>query len=150
MKQVKTRWIITVVVLMGLTGCMTMTPNDFTDKSPKLILEEYFDGKTTAWGLFEDRFGTVKRQFVVDITGHWDGKVLVLNEDFLFDDGEKTFRQWRIKKLEDGTYEGRADDVIGKAIGIAGGNALNWTYTLNLKREGGSSINVKIKSICPI
>ena len=121
-----------------------MTSDDFTDKSPKFVLERYFHGKTRAWGLFEDRFGNVRRQFVVDINGNWDGTVLTLDEDFLFDDGEKDFRQWRIKKLKDGTYEGRADDVIGTAKGVASGNALHWSYILDLKRDGGSSIKVKL------
>ena len=62
---------VTVLVLLGLTGCMAMTSDDFTDKSPKFVLEKYFHGKTRAWGLFEDRFGNVRRQFVVDINGNW-------------------------------------------------------------------------------
>ena len=33
------------------------------------MLEEYFLGQTSAYGLFEDRFGKVRRQFKVDITG---------------------------------------------------------------------------------
>ena len=135
---------VTVLVLLGLTGCMAMTSDDFTDKSPKFVLEEYFHGKTRAWGLFEDRFGNVRRQFVVDINGNWDGTILTLDEDFLFDDGEKDFRQWRIRKLEDGTYEGRADDVIGTAKGVASGNSLHWSYVLDLKRDSGSSIKVKL------
>ena len=135
---------VTVLVLLGLTGCMAMTSDDFTDKSPKFVLEKYFHGKTRAWGLFEDRFGNVRRQFVVDINGNWDGTILTLDEDFLFDDGEKDFRQWRIKKLNDGTYEGRADDVIGTAKGVASGNSLHWSYVLDLKRDGGSSIKVKL------
>ena len=133
-----------VLALLGLTGCMAMTPDDFTSKTPKFVLEEYFEGKSRAWGLFEDRFGIVRRQFVVDITGTWDGTTLILDENFLFDDGEIDFRKWRIKKLSDGTYEGLADDVIGKAKGTASGNSLHWTYTLDLKRESGSSIKVKL------
>ena len=121
-----------------------MTSDDFTDKSPKFVLEQYFHGKTRAWGLFEDRFGNVRRQFVVDINGNWDGTILTLDEDFLFDDGEKDFRQWRIRKLKDGTYEGRADDVIGTAKGVASGNSLHWSYVLDLKRDGDSSIKVKL------
>ena len=30
-------------------------------------------------------------------------------------------------------HRGRADDVVGEAIGTAAGNALNWRYTLALK-----------------
>ena len=110
-----------------------MKPDDFANNNPKLILEEYFVGKTRAWGIFEDRFGKVKRQFVVDIEGTWDGTTLTLNENFLYSDGEKSFRQWRISKSKDGVYNGQADDVIGMASGVAAGNALNWTYVLDLK-----------------
>ena len=35
--------------------------------------------------------------------------------------------------LGENKYSGTADDVIGKAIGIAKGNALNWKYKLDLK-----------------
>ena len=61
----------TVLVMLGLTGCTAMTSDDFTDKSPKFVLEQYFHGKTRAWGLFEDRFGNVRRQIVDDINGNW-------------------------------------------------------------------------------
>ncbi len=128
---------------LALTGCTEMTIDEFKNTKPRFVLENYFQGKTRAWGMFEDRFGKVRRQFVVDITGVWDGQTLVLDEDFLFDDGEKSFRQWRIKKLGENQYEGRADDVVGKATGLSAGNALNWQYLLDLKLESGSTLCVK-------
>ncbi len=119
-----------------------MKPDDFIKSNQRFVLEEYFAGKTRAWGLYEDRFGTVKRQFVVDINGTWDGTQLTLDEDFTFADGEKSRRQWRIRKLPDGSYEGRADDVIGVAIGKVGGNALHWRYVLDLKINENSTLEV--------
>lgn len=124
-------------------GCSTMKPEEFVDKEPLLILEDYFSGKTKAWGLVEDMFGRVIRQFEVDINGTWDGKILVLDEHFVFDDGEKSYRQWRITKLGAGTYEGEADDVVGLALGQSYGNALNWKYVLNLKMSGNRTIKIK-------
>ena len=118
-----------------------MEPKSFAGAEPRLVLEEYFAGKTTAWGIFEDRFGKIRRQFVVDIAGRWDGRTLVLEEDFSFADGEKSRRVWRIEKLDDHSYEGRADDVIGIARGSAYGNALNWQYDMDLK-VGDSSWRV--------
>jgi len=129
----KTYGILVVLGFLSITGCTSMKPSDFADAKQPFVLEEYFNGKTRAWGLYEDRFGTVKRQFVVDIEGKWDGTQLVLDEDFIFADGEKSTRQWRIRKMPDGNYEGRADDVIGVAIGEVGGNVLNWRYVLDLK-----------------
>jgi len=116
-----------------VTGCSTMKPQDFADSEPRLVLEKYFVGRTRAWGLFEDRFGDVRRQFVVDIDGRWDGSELVLDEHFTYADGERDRRIWRIAKKDEHTYEGRADDVVGTASGIAYGNALNWQYDMNLK-----------------
>ena len=51
----------------------------------------------------------------------------------MYDDGEKEQRIWKIKLLGEKQYSGTADDVIGEALGKASGNALNWTYKLNLK-----------------
>lgn len=119
-----------------------MKPDDFADAQHRFVLEDYFAGKTRAWGLYEDRFGTVKRQFVVDIEGTWDGEVLTLDEDFTFADGEKSTRVWRIRKMPDGSYEGSADDVIGVAIGKVGGNALHWRYVLDLKISDNSTLAV--------
>jgi len=105
-----------------------MKPEDFAGREPEFLIEEYFAGQTKAWGIFQDRFGTLRRQFEVDIEGTWDGNTLTLVEDFLYDDGETEQRIWRIKKLADHLYEGEADGVIGTAKGRAYGNALNWTY----------------------
>ena len=124
-----------------LTGCGSMKPEDFAGREPRLLLEEYFAGTTRAHGLFVDRFGDLRRQFVVDIEGTWDGETLTLVEDFFYDDGETEQRIWRIRKTGPHSYEGRADDVIGPASGKAYGNALNWRYQLALK-VGGSTWNV--------
>jgi hypothetical protein len=110
-----------------------MNPRDFSDSSRTLDVFEYFEGDTVAWGLFEDRFGKVRRQFRVDITGTVDGDTLVLDEAFVYADGERQQRTWTIRRTGDSTYTGQAADVVGEARGVVAGNALNWTYTMNLK-----------------
>lgn len=115
-----------------------MKPADFAAATPTLVLEEYFAGHTKAWGLFEDRFGKVRRQFTVDITGTVNGDVLTLDERFVFNDGETEQRIWTIRRRGDGRYEGTAGDVIGTADGVAAGNALNWAYSMNLKVGDGT------------
>lgn len=114
-----------------------MKVEDFAGTGPELRIERYFAGRTRAWGLFEDRFGTLRRSFTVVIDGHWDGRELTLDERFDYADGESDRRVWRIARTGDGRYEGRADDVIGKAVGRSAGNALNWTYEMALKVGGG-------------
>ena len=133
---------VLLVILVGLTGCSGMKVSDFEDSEPRLLIEDYFNGRTQAWGIFEDRFGTLRRQFVVDIEGTWDGRELVLREDFVFSDGELDQRTWRITKVDDHRYEGRADDVVGVAEGESRGNALNWSYTIDL-RLGDDTMRVR-------
>jgi Protein of unknown function (DUF3833) len=116
-----------------LTGCASTKIDQYSAAKPDLVLEDYFVGRTQATGLFEDRFGKIRRQFTVEITGKVEGETLILDEDFTYNDGEKQRRIWRLKKLGDGRYEGRANDVEGIAIGELRGNAFNFRYAIDLK-----------------
>lgn len=116
-----------------MSGCGTMNTRDFADSKQTLDLFDYFEGHTRAWGLFEDRFGKLRRQFQVDIVGTVDDDTLVLDESFLYADGERQQRVWTIRRTGESTYSGQADDVVGEAHGETGGNALHWTYTMDLK-----------------
>jgi hypothetical protein len=127
-----------IVMSLVLLGCSSMKPENFQANIPVLDLFSYFDGKTKAWGIFEDRFGNVRRQFEVDIDGKVKDGNLTLDEKFTYMDGETDQRIWRISQISKNQYEGRADDVVGLARGVVFGNALNWKYDLNLK-VGGST-----------
>ena len=132
--------LIALAILTG--GCSVMQPKDFEGTEPRLDLFDYFSGDTRAWGIFQDRSGNLQRQFTVDIRGEVDGDQLTLTEDFLYADGETQQRIWRIRRIDQHRYEGLADDVVGKASGLAYGNALNWRYTLRLPYRG-SEIDVR-------
>jgi len=131
-----------VLASAAATGCASSSSLAQIQDGPRqLVLEEYFLGQTSAYGLFEDRFGKVRRQFKVDITGALDGNRLTLTEHFLYDDGERETRIWEIDVLGDGRYRGTAGDVTGIAEGQVSGNAFNWKYKVDLK-VGGSVWNV--------
>ena len=115
-----------------IASCSGMKIDDFKDNKPEFKLEQYFEGPSKGYGVVYDWRGNVTRQFVVDLMGTWDGKVLVLDEDFLFSDGEKQKRVWSIEKIGENNYQGTAGDVIGIAKGKRSGNALNWGYTLRV------------------
>jgi Protein of unknown function (DUF3833) len=126
-----------LAVALALAGCASApTPADYAQEKPTLKLREYFNGPLTAHGLFTDRSGKVVRRFTVKMTGTWTGNQGVLDEDFTYSDGKKERRVWRLTELGNGRYEGRADDVVGVALGQAAGNALNWRYTLALPVDG--------------
>ncbi len=122
-----------VAAAVPAAGCVSTNVEDFADAPRQLVLEEYFEGKTTAYGLFEDRFGKVRRQFKVDITGTVEDGVLTLDERFEYDDGERDTRVWTIEILGNGEYRGTAGDVPGYATGKVVGNAFNWKYKVDLK-----------------
>jgi hypothetical protein len=113
-----------------------MRVEDFEGRQPRFVLEDYFAGDTKAWGIVRDRFGVVRRQFTVDMTGTWDGETLTLDEHFVYDDGATDRRTWTVRRIDENTYEGQAGDVIGTATGRSFGNALNWRYTLALPIGG--------------
>ncbi len=127
---------IILMILAGLAlwGCSTMDVSDYKNTTPELVLEDYFNGKTVATGVFMDRFGTVRRRFTVDLEGTWDAEAqtLKLVEDFIYDDGETEQRIWNLTKIGDKTFEGFADGVVGIANGELSGNAFNWHYTFDL------------------
>jgi hypothetical protein len=121
----------------ALAGCASApTPADYANEKPTLELRSYFNGPLTAHGVFTDRSGKVVRRFSVKMVGTWNGNQGTLDEDFLYSDGKKEKRIWRLTDLGNGRYSGRADDVVGEAVGIAAGNALNWRYTLALNVDG--------------
>ena len=102
---------------------------------PDLEIDRYFDGKTKAWGIFEDRFGNLRRQFTVDIEGSRDDGCLKLDETFLYSDGECEKRTWNLSKTGDSSWQGQANDVVGIAVGEAGGNAFHLKYRMDLKMK---------------
>lgn len=124
-----------------LSACSSMNVADYASGTPEMALEQYFPGHTTAYGLFYDRFQNLKRQFVVEIDGRWDGGTLLLDEDFTYSDGEKQQRHWTFRKASDGSWVGTAPDVIGEAHGRTVGNAYEMRYTVDLK-SGSSTYRV--------
>lgn len=105
---------------------------------PKLDLKRYFDGKVYAWGVFEDRFGKIRRQFLVEIDGRLEADQLILEEKFLYSDGERASRVWTISNQEESRYSGTAPDILGQAQGQVAGNTLNWRYTMDLPVGDGT------------
>jgi hypothetical protein len=124
------------VAAVGLTGCASPSIDDYAQEKPVLDLRSYFNGKVDAWGVFTDRNGQVVKRFTVEMTCTWQGDQGVLDEDFVYSDGTRDKRIWRLTHLGDGRYEGRADDVVGSATGQTRGNTFRWGYTLALPVNG--------------
>jgi hypothetical protein len=121
---------------IALAGCAGVEPSAYRAETPALSLEKYFSGTLDGWGMFQDRSGKVLRRFTVEIDARWEGDTGTLDERFVWSDGERQRRVWTLKRTADGRYVGTADDVVGQAVGVVSGNALNWKYVLALPVDG--------------
>lgn len=119
-----------------LAGCGSPAVTDYAAERPLLDLRRYFDGEVLAHGIFADRVGKVVRRFVVEMQCRWSGPMDredgVLDERFVYSDGQRERRVWRLKHHGGGRYTGTADDVVGEAHGQTAGNSFRWGYTLRL------------------
>ena len=127
---------VAVASMLALAGCAAPQIQDYALERPALDLRSYFNGTIDGYGIFTDRGGKVVRRFTVVLQCSWSGDQGVLDEDFTYSDGTKEKRIWRITRLADGSYTGRAGDIVGEARGVARGNALNWSYTMALPIDG--------------
>ncbi|MDO6609958.1 DUF3833 domain-containing protein [Shewanella sp. 1_MG-2023] len=123
-----------LVVIAGLVlmSCSSASIEDYDKTTPVLNLKTFFDGQLTASGIVQDYSGTVTRKFTVTMEASWQGDEGVINEWFIYDDGEKQTRIWKITDLGNGKYQGTANDILGIAEGEARGIALRWAYDMNL------------------
>ena len=121
---------------LALTGCASQHIEAYAQEKPLLDLQQYFNGTLDAYGIFTDRSGAVVKRFTVVMQCSWTGNEGVLDETFSYSDGSTQKRIWRLTRLPGGRFTGRADDVVGEAVGESRGNAFHWNYTLSLPVEG--------------
>lgn len=126
---------ITLTAFLGVLIMLSSCSNSldyYEDTSPKADIKEYFNGPIKAWGVVQDWRGRVVSRFDIDMVGAWEGNTGTLTEHFTYYDGKKQKRVWTISKLADGSYEGTASDIIGKATGQSSGSAVRWNYVMDL------------------
>ena len=111
----------------------------FPAQASDLRLEDFFKGKTYAYGSFGAITG-LKRSFRVDLTGHVRGKVLTLREDFRYDDGEHDTKTWIFTRTGPNTYSGTREDVVGETTVRLSGNTARFTYLVDLNPGGDPNI----------
>ena len=131
--------VATLLLAMSLlSGCGSVTVRDYADNSPVLDPETFFDGYLTAHGVIKDRGGKVIRYFNADITAYWKDGVGTLEEDFVFDDGEKQRRVWTLTPDGPGRYIGTAGDVVGDGAVTFAGNSMFLDYVLQIPWNDGA------------
>lgn len=124
-------------ILMGaacflLPGCGSNSIETYQDRPQKFDLRNFFEGDVEGSGAIFDLSGVQTRSFTVKLKGTWTGNKGVLQEWFVFNDGEKTERTWTITFNDDTHFTGSAGDVVVPAEGSQRGNAVNMSYVLRV------------------
>ena len=127
-----------IALLLLLSACSAPDVSHYAKNQPVFDPVRFFVGKTDAWGMFQQRSGEVVKRFHVAIVGREEDGNLILDEQFKYDDGTTQQRIWTLTRQPDGTWRGRAGDVVGEAIGQTAGNAMNLRYTLLLPVDGST------------
>ena len=104
--------------------------------APTFNMADYFEGRTRAWGMFESITGKIKKSFVADIDGRWQGDEFLLEEDFTFSDGEKETRVWRLQFNDDGSFQASCPDTPTPGKGVMTAMRGDLAYSMALKVGG--------------
>ncbi|TYK66212.1 DUF3833 domain-containing protein [Colwellia echini] len=129
-KAILTDGLVTCLVIF-ISSCSTDV-SSYENTTPKLDIKEYFTGEFVGYAMVQDYSNKVTRRFCVELNGTWDNNQGTLAETFYFNDGEITYRTWKLSKLANGQYTGKAEDVVGIAQGKQAGYAFNWRYSLSV------------------
>lgn len=135
----KLKTILTLGLCTLLTGCSSMQIDDFTSTTPEFIPQHYFNGPLKAYGLVKDRNGKILRTFKGELVGSWDANgVGTLDEHFVYNDGEKLHRTWKMKPNGEKTFIATAGDIVGNAHMEARGNTVMIDYTMRIPYGNGT------------
>ncbi len=119
-----------------------MKVTDFEGGRPLLDPTQFFSDHTQSVGVMENRGGAPTKRVTTQTEGHWEGKVLQLEQELQVGD-QSQHRSWRIRKLDAHHYEATANDLVGTARGQAYGNVFHWEFTLALS-PGNPLANVRM------
>ncbi|MDQ3198824.1 MAG: DUF3833 domain-containing protein [Verrucomicrobiota bacterium] len=125
-----------------LSGCAEMKVAEFESGRPLLDPAQFFSGRTSSFGVMENRGGAPTKRVTTQTSGNWEGETLHLEQELQIGDLAH-HRSWQIRKVDAHHYEATANDMVGSARGEAYGNVFHWEFTLKLS-PGNPLANVRM------
>lgn len=116
---------------------------------PKLVLEDWFRGRTTGTGSLAIPIAGIRRDFTLTTRGTWNAatRTFTLVEDFVFADGERDRKTWRFRRTAPGRYVGTREDSVGPAEVFEDGNAVRMRYRLAVRGRDGATTTLGFDDI---
>ncbi len=141
---------LSLALVGGLTlACASPDYAIYAANEPRLALEDFFSGPTTAVGTLSDRSGNVIRRFRAKGDGSWseEEQALTVAETWYWDDGEVEPRLWRWEKLPNGRWRGFEDDLTSPATGQTSGNIAHWTYSMRVDTNAYGRVRISANDV---
>ncbi len=110
-----------------------MTQDAPAEMPERFDITQFLAGRTTAWGIVEDRFGAIRARFTVSMHGYWEGQSFILDETFVYDAGYSETRRWRVEPHGGGRFSATCDDCVGQAAGESNKDTISMAYRFRLK-----------------
>ena len=132
--------VLLIAAMLTFVGCAGVSVKDYAEVEPRFDPIEFFNGDFIAEGVIQNRSGAVTRHFVATIDAYWDEERGVLDEVFLFSDGEESERYWEFTRTGPNTWSGTAGDVVGESRLVHDGNAIQMKYRLDVPLQNGRNI----------
>ena len=119
---------------------------DVSQREPQALfdLSDFLHGTVQIEGCFKLWLSGLTLNFSGEARGRWGDDVLVLDEDFQYDNGRREQRTWRFHFKSDGSFTSTCADVIGGGAGRHGKHGASHTYIFRLP-FGRNGLAVRIK-----
>ncbi|AYM88701.1 DUF3833 domain-containing protein [Pseudoalteromonas agarivorans] len=127
-----------LMAALFLVSCSAPKVEYYNSSNPEFDFKAFFSGDLKAYGVVQDYKGELTRKLVVTMNARWEGNEGVIEEDFVYDDGETQKRIWYVTLNDDNSLVGRADDVFGIATGKSAGSVFHWNYNVALPYDGST------------
>lgn len=138
---------LAVFTAVFASACATRPPTpQAAAPGSTFIIERDLVGRSVARGEFRAINGA-RRGFTAELNGEWDGRRFTLVEDFVFDDGERDRKTWRLERIAPGRYVGAREDVVGEAVGYQDGAVFRLEYEMRLPSADGRGLKVRFRDV---
>lgn len=127
------RMLLVAVLVLTVGSCSKAS---YEHLEPRFDVEGFFNGELHAYGIVRSRGGELLRRFKVNLVGSWEDGIGTLDEQFLYDDGERAQRVWTFVDDGEGNYTGTANDTLTTAALSISGPELTLSYRIQLEVDG--------------
>ena len=136
-------YLLCLLSLLG--GCAApLRPAAFATTAPAFDPLTFWTGRTSSWGVIENRDGSPTAIVTTSTVGTLEGPDTLHLIQHVTTGGKDTLRDWRLRRLGNGQFEATANDMPTPARGQASGRTFHWTWTLATK-PGNPLLNVQME-----